>query len=83
MTRWFFRFIMQWSVRIIILLIFFDIFKLLSVDTSEVVVSSDTTRLELTHHVERCLQVVQHMLWSKDVATDMVRCSSDELALVG
>ena len=82
-TRWFVRIIMKGPVMVIILLILLHIFQLLWIDTAEVVVASDTRRLELSDSVEGCLQIIQHMLRSKDVAANVVRCRTNELALVG
>ena len=49
------------------------------VELVEVIVSSDTSGLELTHGGECC----QGMLRALDVSSDMVRRTSNELGLVG
>ena len=82
MSWWFIIFIVKRSIEIILLFIFLHIIQLLTVGSTEIIVAGDSARLELPDGVQGGLHVVQDMLRTKDVATDMVRCCTDQLTLV-
>ena len=65
------------------LIFWFNIFQHLPIDSTQIQATSHTTRLQLLENLHGLIDFVHRMLTTKKITTDMVRCTTDQLSLIG
>ena len=77
------RIIHQTAIGGLGMLISFNVQKFLPVETVRIIEASNSSRLERAHGVERFLNISKDVTGVLDINSDVVRCTSDQLGLIG
>ena len=77
------RIIHQISIGGLGMLISFNVQKFLPVEAVKVIEASDSSGLERAHGVERFLDIGKDVAGILDISPDVMRCTPDQLGLVG